>query len=106
MLQKNNGDGTFSEIGQLSGVSNTDWSWSALFGDYDNDGNKDLFVTNGYLKDHTDMDFIRYSIDRLSRAMNRQTVDAIPVYIKKMPSLTVSNYAFQNKCHQRGYHSA
>ena len=43
MLQKNNGDGTFSEVGQLAGVSNTDWSWSALFNDYDNDGYKDLF---------------------------------------------------------------
>jgi enediyne biosynthesis protein E4 len=96
MLHKNNGDGTFSEVGQLSGVSNTDWSWSALFGDYDNDGNKDLFVTNGYLKDHTDMDFIRYSIDRLNRAMKKETVDPIPVYIKKMPTLTGYNYIFQN----------
>jgi hypothetical protein len=96
MLQKNNGDGTFSEVGQLSGVSNTDWSWSALFGDYDNDGNKDLFVTNGYLKDHTDMDFIRYSIDRLSRVINKQTVDPIPEYIRKMPTLEVPNYIFQN----------
>jgi hypothetical protein len=96
MLQKNNGDGTFSEVGQLSGVSNTDWSWSALFGDYDNDGYKDLLVTNGYLKDHTDMDFIRYSIDRLSRAMNKEAVDPIPEYIRRMPSLTVPNYIFQN----------
>jgi enediyne biosynthesis protein E4 len=96
MLQKNNGDGTFSEVGQLSGVSNTDWSWSALFGDYDNDGYKDLFVTNGYLKDHTDMDFIRYSIDRLSRVINKQTVDPIPEYIRKMPTLEVPNYIFQN----------
>ena len=96
MLQKNNGDGTFSEVGQLSGVSNTDWSWSALFGDYDNDGYKDLFVTNGYLKDHTDMDFIRYSIDRLSRAMKKEAVDPIPEYIRKMPTLELPNYIFQN----------
>ena len=96
MLQKNNGDGTFSEVGQLSGVSNTDWSWSALFADYDNDGYKDLFVTNGYLKDHTDMDFIRYSIDRLSRAMKKEPVDPIPEYIRKMPTLEVPNYMFQN----------
>ena len=77
MLQKNNGDGTFSEIGQLAGVSNTDWSWAALFGDYDNDGYKDLFVTNGYVKDYTDMDFMKYSMDRLDTLlMNKETVDA------------------------------
>lgn len=96
MLQKNNGDGTFSEVGQLTGVSNTDWSWSALFGDYDNDGNKDVFVTNGYVKDYTDMDFLRYSVDRVIRTMNHDSVDAIPDYIKKMPSNVIPNYIFRN----------
>ncbi len=96
MLQKNNGDGTFSEVGQLSGVSNTDWSWSALFGDYDNDGNKDLFVTNGYVKDYTEMDFMKYSIDRLVRSMHHDSIDAIPDYIKKMPTHQIPNYIFQN----------
>ncbi len=96
MLQKNNGDGTFSEVGQLAGVSNTDWSWAALFGDYDNDGNKDLFVTNGYVKDYTDMDFLKYSVDRVIRTMHHDSVDAIPDYIKKMPTLRIPNYIFQN----------
>src|SRR6476646_1955990 len=96
MLQKNNGDGTFSEVGQLSGVSNTDWSWAALFGDYDNDGNKDLFVTNGYVKDYTDMDFLKYSVDRVVRNMHNVPVDAIPEYIKKMPTNKIPNYIFQN----------
>ncbi|MEO6289720.1 MAG: VCBS repeat-containing protein, partial [Ginsengibacter sp.] len=96
MLQKNNGDGTFSEVGQLAGISNTDWSWSALFADYDNDGNKDLFVTNGYVKDHTDMDFLKYSMDRLVRSMNKEAVDPIPEYIRRMPPLQIANYIFQN----------
>ena len=96
MLQKNNGDGTFSEVGQLAGVSNTDWSWAALFGDYDNDGYKDLFVTNGYVKDYTDMDFMKYSMDRLIRSMNKDTFDPIPEYIRKMPSHQIANYIFQN----------
>jgi hypothetical protein len=89
MLQKNNGNGTFSEVGQLANISNTDWSWSALFGDYDNDGHKDLFVTNGYVKDYTDMDFLKYSVDRVIRTMHNDSVDAIPEYIRKMPTLKI-----------------
>ena len=56
-LQLNNGNGTFSEVGQLAGISKTDWSWSALFADLDNDGWKDLAVTNGYKRDVLDNDF-------------------------------------------------
>lgn len=96
MLQRNNGDGTFSEVGQLAGVSNTDWSWAALFADYDNDGNKDLFVTNGYVKDYTEMDFLKYSIDRLIRSKHGEKVDAIPEYIRKMPTIKIPNFIFQN----------
>ncbi len=96
MLHKNNGDGTFSEVGQLAGVSNTDWSWAALFADYDNDGNKDLFVTNGYVKDYTDMDFLKYSVDRVIRTMQNDSVDAIPEYIRKMPTLKIPNYILKN----------
>ena len=50
----------FSEIGQLSGVYQTEWSWSPLFADFDNDGNKDLLITNGFPKDITDKDFANY----------------------------------------------
>ena len=59
-LQLNRGEGYFSEVGYLSGVSSTDWSWSALFADYDNDGDKDLFVTNGFLRDLGNLDYIHY----------------------------------------------
>lgn len=63
MLHLNNGDGTYSEIGQFAGISNTDWSWAPLFADYDNDGLKDLFVTNGYYRDYTNRDFLKYKGD-------------------------------------------
>ena len=53
MLQRNNRDGTFSDIGQIAGVARTDWSWSALIADFDLDGRKDIFVTNGIAKDLT-----------------------------------------------------
>ncbi len=101
MLQKNNGDGTFSEIGQLAGVSNTDWSWAGLFSDFDNDGYKDLFVSTGYVKDYTDMDFLKYTMDKSIRA--RQTGQSAAVYdfIKNMPTIEIPNYVFQNMGNDR-----
>lgn len=56
-LQVNNGDAIFSEIGQMANIPNTDWSWSVLFADYDNDGWKDLLITNGYLRDIDNKDY-------------------------------------------------
>jgi hypothetical protein len=94
MLHVNNGNGTFSEIGQLSGISNTDWSWAPLLGDYDNDGWKDLFVTNGYTRDYTNMDFLKYMGDNLkNRKVMRQDLLNI---VREMPSSKVTNYLFRN----------
>ena len=96
MLQLNNGDGTFSEIGQLMGISNTDWSWSSLFADFDGDGWKDLFVSNGYEKDYTNMQFLKYTVDE--RLKSRQTGVAPDVnqIIGQMPSIQVGNFLFKN----------
>jgi len=97
MLQKNNGDGTFSEIGQIAGVSNTDWSWACLFTDFDNDGNKDLFVSNGYVKDYTDLDFLKYTIDQ-SIKLQQQSKDVVVTdFISKMPTIDIPNYVFKNE---------
>ncbi|WP_205508998.1 VCBS repeat-containing protein [Longitalea arenae] len=87
---------TFSEIGQLAGISNTDWSWCPLLADYDNDGLKDLFVTNGYLRDYTNKDFLRYWGDyKVKKAMDRQPVLMMDL-IRVMPSTTLPNYIFKN----------
>ncbi len=96
MLHLNNGNGTFSEIGQQAGVSNTDWSWSALLADFDNDGWKDLHVTNGYLKDFTNLDFIHYMNEYIQKKGRMQREDVMEI-IKEMPSSNVRNYIFHNK---------
>ena len=90
------GEATFSEIGQLAGVSNTDWSWCPLLADYDNDGYKDLFITNGYLRDYTNKDFLRYWGDyKIKKAMDREPVLLMDL-IRAMPSTTIANYIFRN----------
>ncbi|MCA6078917.1 VCBS repeat-containing protein [Fulvivirga sedimenti] len=89
MLQVNNGNMTFSEIGQIAGVHQTEWSWSPLFADFDNDGFKDLVVTNGYPRDITDLDFINF---RMETSGFTSTEDLL----KEIPSVKIPNYAFQN----------
>jgi enediyne biosynthesis protein E4 len=96
-LQKNNGDGTFSEIGQLAGVSNTDWSWSPLLCDFDNDGLKDLFVTNGYKRDNTDIQFIKYSMDQSMQMQQGGSAVSAAEYISHMPSVKEENYIYKNE---------
>ncbi len=95
-LQKNNGDGTFSEIGQLAGVSNTDWSWSSLLCDFDNDGLKDLFITNGYKRDNTDIQFVKYSMDQSVNMQRGGAAVSLPEYIARMPGIKIENYIYKN----------
>jgi hypothetical protein len=66
-LQLNNGNGTFSDIGFMSNTAYTDWSWAGLFADYDNDGWKDIFISNGYKRDLTNQDYSRYAMDSLKK---------------------------------------
>lgn len=100
-LQLNRGFATdslprFSEIGQFGGVSNTDWSWTPFFVDLDNDGYKDIFITNGYLRDFTNLDFMKYtsSIYNEAKATNK-TVDYLNI-IQQLPVTRLTNYAFKN----------
>jgi enediyne biosynthesis protein E4 len=97
MLQLNNGDGSFSEIGQLAGVSNTDWSWASLFFDFDNDGARDLFISNGYPRDHTNMDFLKFTADEVVRIQKGEQNIGFQEYLKKMPPIMEPNYFYKNE---------
>lgn len=97
LATKNNEQIEFSEIGQFAGISNTDWSWSALFGDYDLDGWQDLFITNGYLRDYTNLDYLKYIVpDEIKKARDAGNQPDLYEMVKKMPSSGVKNYLFRN----------
>lgn len=96
MLHVNSGDGTFQEIGQLAGVSNTDWSWASLFADFDNDGWKDLFITNGYLRDYNNQDFLKYMDNYVRTSGGKLKREDLLNMVKTMPSTNLTNYIFQN----------
>lgn len=85
----------FSEIGQLANVSNTDWSWAPLLADFDNDGLKDLYITNGYWHDYTNMDFLTFAVDEYRKAHPGQALGYD--LVKQMPQSRISNYIFKNK---------
>ncbi len=94
----------FSEISQLAGVHATDWSWAPLLADFDNDGDRDLYISNGYVKDMTDLDYINYTssnsyfgtkeakIDRQKNLMDALTEVKIPNFLYE----NIGPYNFQN----------
>lgn len=97
VLQLNNKNNSFSEIGRFSGVSTTDWSWGALIMDLDNDGWKDIYVANGIYKDLLDQDFLNiYSNPSIMRSMIKTEESAILRLIEMIPSVKIPNYAFHN----------
>ena len=92
MLQMNDGKGNFSEIGTLAGISNTDWSWGTLLADFDMDGYKDIFVSNGIGKDYTNADFIKYFNNEEANGLKKPILE----YLKEMPTSQTKNYIFRN----------
>jgi hypothetical protein len=96
-LQFNNGNNQFLEIANYAGVAKTDWSWGALLFDMDNDGNKDIFVSNGICHDLTNQDFVDFFANDL---MQKMTItgkkEQMETIINKMPSTPIPNYAYHN----------
>jgi len=105
MLQRNNRDGTFSDVGLLAGVARTDWTWSALIADLDLDGRNDIFVTNGMAKDVTAQEYLAFLANdaTMRAAMSGGRVGGTSVKMdflrltKAMPSTPIPNYAFHNE---------
>ncbi len=96
-LQLNNGNGSFSEVAYYSGVDATDWSWAGLLFDMDNDGLRDIFITNGINHDLTDLDFVDFFANEIIQKMaltgRKESIDSI---IAKMPIRPQPNYAYKN----------
>lgn len=87
----------FSEIGQLAGVQATDWSWAGLLADFDNDGLKDLFVSNGFVRDYTDLDFVKYYADEQMNGEGQKSTKSLLEHLKKMPATPTHHYIFKNE---------
>jgi len=104
-LQRNNGNGTFSDLAQLAGISNTDWSWGPLLADFDNDGLKDLFITNGIKRNMRNSDVNRRyeqvldSLEVVAKNENKKFKDVVDVLelAKMAPEDRLENYMFKNK---------
>ena len=98
MLQLNNGDNTFSEIGRLTDVAATDWSWGALIFDFQNDGRKDIFVAYGIYQDLTDQDFLKFVTEEntVQQIMSNKG-DAYKKLVELIPSNPIPNHAFVNQ---------
>ncbi|MEM9260754.1 MAG: VCBS repeat-containing protein, partial [Bacteroidota bacterium] len=95
-LQLNNGDGTFSDIAFQAGVAATDWSWTPLLADFDNDGDRDIYVSNGYPKDITNKDFIDFSDQATQFGTRESQLKTVMEALAKVEGVHQPNYFFRN----------
>lgn len=97
MLHLNQGNGNFIELGHYAGVAHTDWSWAVLAADFDNDGWKDVFISNGYARNYLDMDFMNYVVSEHMKSNQTGKEEALMELIEKMPPIYVRNYLYHNQ---------
>lgn len=96
-LHLNYGNENFSEVGFLSGIASTEWSWSPLVADFDNDGHKDIYITNGILGATNDMDFINFiSNENIQKRINKGMSEDDLSLIHEIPEKKTANYFFKN----------
>lgn len=97
MLQINNGKGSFSEIANMAGVANTDWSWSSLIADFDLDGYNDIYVTNGVFRDVIDRDSNNEIVALVKSKGKAPSNEEFLQYAKMLPQQKMGNYIFRNR---------
>ena len=95
-FQLNNTDGTYSEIANHAGMAETEWSWAPLIADFDNDGWKDLYITNGLKRDITDWDYKEFVLDSVINSMNRGQAVDLDKWLQSIPSVKTQNYFYHN----------
>jgi enediyne biosynthesis protein E4 len=100
VLQLNNGNGTYSDVSCLAGVFKTDWSWATLMQDFDNNGLRDIYVTNGYYRDVTNIDYIEFIADSISKipgGISPKNFPDINQILNLIPRAKLLNYAYSNR---------
>jgi len=100
VLQRNNGNGTFSEIACMAGVFKTDWSWSGLVADYDNDSQRDIYITNGYRREIGHRDYFEFLLPDVKNKANQTTRDPyerVKMILDAIPTYKLRNFIYQNK---------
>ena len=96
VMQLNTGDG-FSEIGEMAGIAATDWSWAPLLADFDNDRNQDVFISNGYRYDVTDIDFIAITSDSAAAAGFLDDKADFSKFLSLLPTQPQGNFLYRNE---------
>ncbi|RNC88263.1 MAG: RNA-binding protein [Winogradskyella sp.] len=96
ILNINNGNETFSDFSFLNNVAQTEWSWSVLLADFNNDGLKDVHITNGYMRDITNKDYARYRMDELQKKLNLKQI-TLKQWVEEIPSEPVTAFLFKNE---------
>lgn len=97
-LQRNNGNGTFSDVACLAGVYKTDWAWNCLICDLDNDGVKDMYISNGYPKDVNSRDYKDFILPEATKTtpLNQMNFAQMKDLISKMPNYKTRNFFYRN----------
>jgi len=97
VLQLNNGNGSFSDISYYTNTAFSDWSWGVMIQDFDNDGLKDIYVANGYMRDITDMDYVRFKMDSVKKALIKTgSQDDVLKLLAVIPSVKVLKNFYRN----------